>query len=163
MSLMKSNSIEIAAATEDLEAARSFIGKRLKRSNISKEVRSETLLVLDALLRNLLRQGFDPDTIITVKTGSSFGEIDISLGFEGKPFVAIMDEGDGSSAEDQLLREYEDKFDYSYQHGYNLVHITVKRSFQNTLLLSLASILMAILVYIPINAYMSMDDQIRLG
>ena len=92
MSLMKSNSIEIAASTKNLETAKAFVGKRLKRSNISREVRSETLLVLDALLRNLLRQGFDPDTIITVKTGSSFGEIDISLGFEGKPFVAITDE-----------------------------------------------------------------------
>ncbi len=163
MSLMKSNSIEIAAAAEGLETAGSFIGKRLKRSNISREVRSETLLVLDALLRNLLRQGFDPDTIITVKTGSSFGEIDISLGFEGKPFVAITDEAGCPTAEDQLLREYEDKFDYSYQHGYNMVHITVKRSFQNTLLFSFVSLLMAILVYIPINAYMSTEDQIRLG
>lgn len=163
MSLLKSNSIEIAAAAENLKTAESFIGKRLKRSNISKEVRSETLMVFDALFRNLLRQGFDPDTIVTVRTGSSFGEIDINLGFEGKPFAAIMDEAGCSTAEDQILQEYEDKFDYSYQSGYNSVHITVKRSFQNTLLFSLASILMAILVYIPINAYMSMDDQIKLG
>lgn len=110
MSLMKSNSIEIAAAAKGVETAKAFVGKRLKRSNISREVRSETMLVLDALLRNLLRQGFDPDTIITVKTGSSFGEIDISLGFEGKPFVAVLDEAGCSSEEDQLLREYAIKF-----------------------------------------------------
>ena len=163
MGLMKSNSIEIAASAKDVETAKAFVAKRLKRSNISREVRTETLLVLDALLCNLLRQGFDPDTVITVKTGSSFGEIDISLGFEGKPFAAVLDEAGCPSAEDQLLQEYADKFDYSYQSGYNSVHITVKRSFQNTLLFSFASLLLAILVYIPISAYMSMEDQTRLG
>ena len=163
MSLLKSHSIEIAAAAENLKTAESFIGKRLKRSNISKEVRSETLMVFDALFRNLLRQGFDPDTIVTVRTGSSFGEIDINLGFEGKPFAAIMDEAGCSTAEDQILQEYEDKFDYSYQYGYNSIHITVKRSFQKHPAFQPCVDSLAILVYIPINAYMSMDDQIKLG
>lgn len=143
MSLKKTSSIEIAAVTKGVETAKAFVGKRLKRSNISREVRSETLLVLDALLCNLLRQGFDPDMVITVETGSSFGEINISLGFEGKPFAAVMDEGGCPSAEDQILTEYADKFDYSYQAGYNTVHITIKRSFQNTLLFSFASLLLA--------------------
>ena len=65
MRLKKSNSIEIAAAAKDVETAKAFVGKRLKRSNISREVRSETMLVLDALLRNLLRQGFDPDRCLS--------------------------------------------------------------------------------------------------
>ena len=163
MSLMKSKSIVIAASTESLETANTFIGDRLKRRNISREIQSETLLVFDALFRDLLRQGFDQDTMITIKTRSSFGEMDITLGFEGKPFVALRDEAGESTEEDRILREYEDKFDYSYQQGYNLIHIVVKRSFQNAVFLSLASILMAILVYLPINACISLEDQITLG
>ena len=160
---IKSNSIEIAAVPENMAEAKSFIDERLKRSNISNEIRSETLLVFDALFRNLLRQGFDKDTLITVKTRNKFGEIDISLGFEGKPFVAISDESDSFTKEDRILQEYEDKFDYSYQSGYNSIHIVVSRSFQNTLLISFASIFLAVLVYIPINMYMSIEDQTRIG
>lgn len=163
MNLMRSDAMELAAAAENLETAKTFIRKQLKRYRISKEIRSETLLVFDALFRSLLRQGFDQDTIIKIKTRSSHGEIDISLGFEGKPFAVLRDESSGHTAEDDVLKVYEDKYDYSYQYGYNAVHITVKRSFQHTLFLSLASILLAILVYIPISAFMSMDDQIRLG
>lgn len=160
---IKSNSLEIAAVPENMAEVKSFIDKRLKRSSISNEIRSETLLVFDALFRNLLRQGFDKGTLITVKTRNRFGEIDISLGFEGKPFVAISDESDSFTKEDRILQEYEDKFDYSYQSGYNSIHIVVSRSFQNTLLISFASIFLAILVYIPINMYMSLEDQTRIG
>ena len=159
---MITNSIEITAAAENLETAEEFIKKRLKRNNISKEVQSETLMVFDALFRNMLRQGFDKDTLITLKTRYNFGEIDINLVFEGKPFALMSDEDDCLSEEDAVLREYEDKYDYSYQAGYNLIHITVKRSFQTTLIFSFASILLAILVYIPINAYVSRETQLKM-
>ena len=163
MSLMKANSIELTAAAKNLETANAFIAKRLKRSKISKEIQSETLMVFDALFRNLLRQGFDENTLITIKTNNNFGEIDFSMSFEGKPFVAMLDENGISSNDDNTLREYEDKFDYSYQQGYNFIHIIVKKSFLYTLLFSFASILLAILVYIPINAYMSLEEQARIG
>ena len=163
MDLMKSNTIEVTASAESLEAAKSFVGKRIKRRNISKEIRSETMMVFEALFRNLLRQGFDKDTLITIKSSGNLGEIDINLGFEGKPFVAVIGENGCFTEDDQILTEYEDKYDYSYQSGYNSIHIVVKRSFQNTLFASLASILLAILVYIPINAFVSMEDQITLG
>ena len=54
---MISNSIEITATPENLEEAGSFVRKRLKRSNISKEIQSETLLVFDALCRNIVNRG----------------------------------------------------------------------------------------------------------
>ena len=54
---MISNSIEITATPEHLEEAGSFVRKRLKRSNISKEIQSETLLVFDALCRNIVNRG----------------------------------------------------------------------------------------------------------
>ena len=160
---MKSNSIKITAAAENLEKASSFIGNRLKRSNISKEIQAETLQIFEALFRNLLRQGYDPAAPVTVRARNSSGEIDINLGFEGKPFVAILDETGPETEDDHFLKEYEDKFDYSYQYGYNSIHITVKRSFQNILFASLSSLLLAVLAYIPIRAYISMDDQIRIA
>ena len=161
--MAKSNTIEIRAAAEDQKTAEDFIENSLKRKNISKEIRMETLLVFDALFHNMLRQGFDENTSITIKTRNSSGEIDISLGFEGEPFTTITDENSGSSEDDEILKEYEDKFDSSYQSRYNSIHIVVQRSFRNTLFLSLAAILMAILVYIPINAFMDMETQIKLG
>lgn len=163
MSLLKSNSIEISASLEYLETAKSFIEQKLARSNISKEIQMETLLVFEALFCNLLRQGYDPDTQITIKTRNNFGEIDMNLGFEGKPFVAILDDGISSAEDDMILRGFEDKFDYGYQSGYNSIHIVVQRSFQNTLLFSFSSILLAILAYIPIHAFMSMEAQAQLG
>ena len=163
MSFMISNSIEITATPENLEEAGSFVRKRLKRSNISKEIQSETLLVFDALCRNIVSMGLYKDTLITIRTRKSFGEIDINLGFEGKPFAAINDDNVCLTEEDKILREYEDKINCSYQAGYNSIHIVVSRSFQNTLLLSFASILLAILVYIPINAFVSLEEQARIG
>ena len=160
---MISNSIEITATPENLEEAGSFVRKRLKRSNISKEIQSETLLVFDALCRNIVSMGLYKDTLITIRTRKSFGEIDINLGFEGKPFAAINDDNVCLTEEDKILREYEDKINCSYQAGYNSIHIVVSRSFQNTLLLSFASILLAILVYIPINAFVSLEEQARIG
>ena len=162
MSLLKSNSIEIFASLEYLETAKSFIEQKLARSNISKEIQMETLLVFEALFCNLLRQGYDPDTQITIKTRNNFGEIDMNLGFEGKPFVAILDVS-SSTEDDMILRGFEDKFDYGYQSGYNSIHIVVQRSFQNTLIFSFSSILLAILAYIPIHAFMSMEAQAQLG
>ena len=129
---MKSKSIEIAAAAENLGTAKAFIGKRLKRSNISKEIQAETLMVFDSLFRNILRQGFDKDTLITIKTGSSLGETDIRLEFEGKPYSAGNGRT-GSEEEDAVLREYEDKLSCSYQYGYNSIRIAVQRSVQNAL------------------------------
>ena len=160
---MRSNTIQITAAAENLKTAEAFIGQRLKRNNISKEIQAETLMIFAALFRNLLRQGYDEDTPVTIKTRNSSGEIDINLGFEGKPFVAIPDETGCLTEDDHILQEYEDKYDYSYQYGYNSIHIIVQRSFQNTLLASFSSLLLAVLVYIPIRAWVSMDEQIRIA
>ena len=160
---MRSNTILITAAAENLKTAEAFISQRLKRNNISKEIQAETLMIFAALFRNLLRQGYDEDTPVTIKTRNSSGEIDINLGFEGKPFVAIPDGTGCLTEDDHILQEYEDKYDYSYQYGYNSIHIIVQRSFQNTLLASFSSLLLAVLVYIPIRAWVSMDEQIRIA
>lgn len=81
----------------------------------------------------MLSQGFGEDTPITVKTRNNFGEIDINIGFEGKPFVAIGDGSEGPTEDDKILMEYEDKYDYSYQTGYNSIYI-VNKTYRQTCL-----------------------------
>ena len=186
MSYMKSHSMEIPVAIENFEEANSFIGRRLKRNNISKEIRQETHLIFEALFHSLLAQGFDQNTLLKIKTKKSFGEINIKLGFAGKQFIMAGDDGIAQapatnnsasaadelalapaanclSPEDSILQGFNDKIDHSYLSGYNLITITVHKSFLNTLILSFSAILLAILVYIPISIFMSPDTQIKLG
>lgn len=160
---MASKSIEITLAPENLEPARTFLEQRLDRNNVSGEVRAETLMVFEALYRTLLRQGYDESTPVTVKTSNDFGELDITLGFDGKPFVAVSDGPGEHTPDEQVLLEYEEKYDHSYQQGYNLFHVTVKRSFRTMLLLSFASLFLAILVYIPVNAFVPVETQFQVG
>ena len=152
--------IEVPVSTTSFEEIHSFTEEKLIRNKISREILSETLIVLEAIYDKLLSQGFDQDTLLKVSVTKRFGEINIVLGFEGKPFAAGSSEPDISTPEDGILRAFEDKYDHSYWNGYNHIHITVKRSFQTSLLLGLGSVLLAILVYIPINAFVSLDDQL---
>ncbi|MBP3853071.1 MAG: cation:dicarboxylase symporter family transporter, partial [Erysipelotrichaceae bacterium] len=163
MNWLLSNSMQITATKENLESAKAFIEQNLTQRDISKEIQSETLMVFDALYRNLLRQGFDQETPITLKITQKQGQIDIHFGFEGKPFVPVKEDAGAVGKEDKILQEYEDKYDYSYQAGYNSVHITVSKSFQHILFLNLASILMAVLVYIPIRVFMPPAAQMKLA
>ena len=60
--------MEISARAENLETAKSFVENKLKRSHVTKVVQSEALLVFYALFKRILRQGYDEDTVIKVKT-----------------------------------------------------------------------------------------------
>ncbi|MBR0383537.1 MAG: dicarboxylate/amino acid:cation symporter [Eubacteriaceae bacterium] len=160
---MQSKTIQITASPEHLAEAKTFIDTRLRRRHISEEIRSETLEVFEALFCHMLDQGYDPDTAITLKTRNKSGEVDVKFGFEGKPFVAIRDDGSTLTAEEQTLKKYEDLFDCSYRNGYNSIDIVVQRSFRHTLLLNLASVLVAILAFVVISAFFSPSDQAKLG
>ena len=112
--MKSSSSIEITASVENYEKIYSFVEEKLGKNNISREIRTETFLVLEALFHNILRQGFDGGTLLTIKVRKSFGEVNIYIGFEGRPFVAVSNEPYNSTPEDDILRAYEDKFDYNY-------------------------------------------------
>ena len=161
--MKSSNSIETTASAENYEKIYSFVEEKLGKSNISSEIRTETFLVLEALLHNIYHQGFDEGTLLTISVRKSFGAINIYIGFEGRPFVAVSNEPCDSTPEDNILKAYEDTFDYSYWNGYNHIHIAVKRSIQYSLFLGLGALIMAILVYAPINAFVTQDDQLILA
>jgi len=163
MSNKKSKSLEIPVAVENFAEANSFIGARLKRNNISKEIRQETHLIFESLFHNMLAQGFDQDTILKIKIQKSFGEINIKLGFEGQQFVLDSNAGGSLTPEESILQAYSDKLEHSYQSGYNLINIKVHKSFLNTLLFGFSAIIFAILVYIPISICMGPEMQLKLA
>ena len=160
--MKSSNFIEVSASVENYEKIHSFIEERLRKNNISKEIRIETLLVVDALFNNMLNQGFD-DTLMTIKVIKSFGEINTIIRFKGEPFAALRNEPGNSAPEDSILTAYEDKFDCNYWNGFNHIRIAVKRSIKSSLIAGLIAIFSAILVYIPINACISLDAQLILA
>ena len=160
---MKSHSIEIPVEIESFAQANSFIEEKLKRANLSNEIRMETLLIFESLFHSMIQQGFDKDTTLTISVRRSFGETNIHLGFDGKPFVPAGDDQGALAPEDNILKAFDDKVDYQYQAGHNRIHIAVKRSFQNTLFLSLSAILLAILVYLVVDMFVSPAHQQKLS
>ena len=160
---MRSDSIETGIAIENFAKANAFIEETLSWSNISKEIRRETLLIFEALFHSLREQGFREDTILKINAQKSLGEININFVFEGEPFVPPGSDPGSFTPEDAILKAYEDKIDYRYQYGYNHIHIAVKRGYQSTLHFSLSAVAAAIIVYVVLNAFMSTEAQIELG
>ncbi|MBQ6265601.1 MAG: cation:dicarboxylase symporter family transporter [Clostridia bacterium] len=160
--MKSSNFIEVTASVENFEKMRSFTEEKLKKNNINREISDETLLVFEALFHNMLNRGFE-DTPLTIRVRKSFGEININIEFKGEPFVAFGSEPGSSAPEDSILTAFEDKFDCNYWNGCNHIRIVVKRSFKSSLFLGFIAVFSAILVYIPINAFVSLNAQLTLA
>ena len=160
---MKFKTINITASPDNLAEAKSFIDAKLKRRGISQEIREESLDVFDALFDHMTRQGYGEDTTVKVKMKNDSGEIHINLGFEGKRFIPVDEDAGPVSAEDTVLKEYEDLYDCSYQDGYNSIDIVVSRSFRTKLFLNFAGILMAVVIFIPLSAVFGPAQCAKLG
>ncbi len=154
------HSIEIPLAGESFESALAFVEEALKRDHISDEILSETVLLFEEVFHKLIEQDFDQNTLLTISTQKTFGEINIKFGFEGKRFAPVDLNRDIVSPEDRILHAYGDKVDFRYSFGYNSIRITVRRSYQNSVLRCFSGILLAILVYIPINLFVSREPQL---
>lgn len=151
MKQVKPNQIEILATMEEFADAHSFIGDQLKRNSITKQIIQETMLVFEALYHNLLDQGFGEETILSIKVQKTIGELTIKIGFEGKPFREIGGDPGVYSPEDEIIKAYEDKTDFSYRSGYNLIRLVVKRNYHLSMIFCAAGFLLAILVYLPFH------------
>lgn len=151
-------SITIPAAPEGFEPAHSFIGTQLKRDGISKEIIAETMLVFEALFHKILEQDYGEDTQISITRQNRFGEIYIKIGFEGKMFVLTNNNEGEPDPENSILKAYDDKLDYSYRAGYNIIRITGRRSIRRTMAFCGAGLLLAILVYFLISSYGGLDN-----
>ncbi len=154
--------IEIPLTTEGFAEAYAFIEEGLRRNRITKEIMSETMLVFEALFNNLIEQRFDRSILLAVNTQKTFGEINIKLGFEGKPYIPIERDERDFSPEATILRAYNEKIAYRYSTGYNSINIVVRRSFSNFQLSCFAGLLLALLVWLPIRAWVGAEARLAL-
>lgn len=108
---------------DSFEAADRFIEQWLAQNRFSKEAITETKLLFEALFRDIIEQGFDQDTMLTIKAQRSFGEYNIKFGFEGKPYVPVEKSKDKISSELRIVHAYHDKIGYRYRLGDNSIRV----------------------------------------
>lgn len=133
------------ACVDDFDIAESYIDDLFNLGDVSTEAASQTMLVFEALFNELIEQGYDPETLVTIAGKRELGNLAIKLTFEGKPFTPpIIDE---DSPEKLIIEAFEDKLDYSYSLGYNTIRITVKRSYLRLYLLNVMSIVCALVAF----------------
>ena len=125
MSLTKNRSIEIPLKAESYETADEFIRQWMIQKRINDESSIETTLLFEALFQDMIEQGFSQDTMLTIRTQKTFGEYNITLGFEGESYIPSMKKDDKNlSPEFQIVQAYSDKVGYRYRLGYNSISIT---------------------------------------
>ena len=151
------NRTQFKVREEDFGAAFSFVEKILTREDVNEKVASEALLVFEALFQKLLDSGLDKNTTLEISEAKKLGDLSVRIGFEGKAFVPYAD-GE-ASVEDKILRGHDDKLDCSYRAGYNVISITVSRSYRKSLFACFIATLCAIAVYAIL--YFTVDVQGR--
>ena len=154
--------IEIPLTSEGVGMAYTFIEEELKRNHINKEILSETMLVFEALFHNLIEQHVGQNIFLTASTQKTFGEINIKLGYEGKPYVPTEYDQSDLSPEASILRAFHEKIAYRYSSGHNSIRIVVKRSYSGFQLRCLAAIALAILVGLPLYSFATYDMRVAI-
>ncbi len=151
--------LELPALKENVGEALLFFQQRLEAEKVSKEIISETMLVIEALFHNLHEQRISPDTMLQLSCRNRLGNIVIKIGFEGKlAYLYSMEDGE-VSPEDHILQAYEDKISHSYYSGYNSFQISVKRKHLQFLLGCAVGGLCAFLVYLPLHFLLPLKGQ----
>ena len=121
-----------------------FVEGLLTRRDVSDEAAKDTLIVFEALVQKLVDWGLDEDADLQITGVDRLGDFRIKVGFEGKLFVR-EDDG-GFSIEDRLLDAYDDRIEYSYHSGYNIISISVSRSSRTTMFACMVATLLAVIV-----------------
>lgn len=160
MSLSKTRAIEIPLTRDSFETANMFIEQWLAQNHFSEDTITESRLLFEALFCDIIEQGFDQNTTLTIKTQRTFGEYNIKLGFEGKSYIPIEKNKDKISPELKIVQAYHDKIGYRYRSGYNNIRVVVKRNYRSSLLYCMIGIVMAILVYLLLNTMISGDKMV---
>lgn len=163
MSLKKTRSLEIPLNAESYETADQFIKQWMKQKRIGDRSVFETTLLFEALFQDLIEQGYGQDTVLKIKAQKTFGEYNITLGFEGESYIPSMKKDQKNiSPELQIVEAYSDKVGYRYRSGYNRVSIVVKRNHNSSMIYCLIAIILAVLVSTPLIAFVSPDKIISL-
>ena len=137
---------EFRTAAGNFEEARQFVEDILSKGRISGELVNETMLVFEALHHNLLEQE-GKVKILTITGGASFGDVRITIEFEGPMFDPLDDREEPFSPENRILRAYADKIGHSYHSGYNKISISVRRSYRQVMMSCFIAILLGVAVF----------------
>ncbi len=162
MKLRKTRAIEVPLKEGNFETVDKYIKEWMSQKHLNQTITMEVMLLVEALFNQLMEQGYDSNTILTIKPQRSFGESSIKIGFEGDAYVPDEESQDELSPEYRIMQAYKDKISYRYRLGYNSIQIIVKRNYRQSLMYCALGTLLAILAYIPISAFMSADQQVEL-
>lgn len=142
-------SMRFSVRKEDAKAAYAFVESLLQNSGINDKVLSESLLIFEALFQAIVDSDLDESTTVEIFRSKTLDRTSIKIGFEGKPFSPYANNAD--SIEGKILKAHDDKLDFSYRTGYNLIRISVVRNYHKSLIACLIAILCAIVAYIPLS------------
>ena len=151
----------VTITAEEYSKGSSFVTDVLRDNQIAQEIINETMLIFEALFYNLELLNKDKNTHYTISARRSLGDVRISIGFEGKMTDPMDDEEleEKDSPENLILQGYADKIDHSYHAGYNIIKITVRRSYARAMMRCLIMGLVAVAVYIPISLFVDAGTQ----
>ena len=158
----KTGTIRVTLGEAGFQAALRFVEQWMSDRRIDQQNAAETVQLLEALFHQLAEQGYDPDTVLTVRPQRSFGESIVKIGFEGRAYVPAADGRGDSSVGSKIMQAYNDKIRCGYRLGYNSIRIVIRRNYRQSFLFCMLGGLLAVLVYIPIGATMSPEQQVEL-
>lgn len=141
---------------ENLADVHAFAQELLTRKDVSAEKASKSLLILEALMQALLDWGLDEDTSVQISGTDRLGDFRIEVKFEGEIFTP--NEAD-DSIEGRVLAAHNDKIDYGYHSGYNIITVTAKRSNRTSMFACAIAILLAVAVYLPLGVTLDTNVQ----
>ena len=85
---------------DSFEPANLFVEQWLVQNRFGNDAIIETKLLFEALFCDIIEQGFDQNTTLTIKAQRTFGEYNIKFGFEEKTYVPV------EKSKDNLIRSY---------------------------------------------------------
>ena len=157
---------ELCLPLDDFKGLHDHIEELLNQRNIDNRGRAETLLVFEALYNDMIMHDIPKDTPVTVWRTGSFGNANIKLAFEGKPYVPMSGLEDDNSIENKVMAAYAEKIEHRYQSGKNILILTTRRSVLGTARNFLIAFVLAILTFLLIIAIfrdIEQQEQIRRG
>lgn len=155
-------SLEVPLTTESITKVDAFIRKGINIYEVSREIMSDSIRLVNALIKNMINQGFSDETKLSFRVLKSFGEIIVRIDFSGKAYDLASEDFDCVPEEERILREYEEHIETKYSSGHNTINLIVKRSYNLSLMRCFGSIFLAVLTYLIINPFLSAESHLMI-
>lgn len=155
-------SLEVPLTTESITKVDAFIRKGINIYEVSREIMSDSIRLVNALIKNMINQGFSDETKLSFRVLKSFGEIIVRIDFSGKAYDLASEDFDCVPEEERILREYEEHIETKYSSGHNTIILIVKRSYNLSLMRCFGSIFLAVLTYLIINPFLSAESHLMI-